>query len=392
MSTAVEIAALSTRRSSSSSDTSQGGGVKPNKDKSPKKSTSLPSETVEYLKAWMMSPEHVAHPYPTEQEKAQIMAETGIELKQLTNWFVNNRKRYWKPRVEARLQQQAHAVAAASVVAHHQAPNVSAPQQHLPQVPHFIEASPSIAQGRPLTAVNPDNFSGSFPIPAVQSNNTHRTVSEASSSASERDDLSDEENEVIDELDKTTGIITRSEAVDVHILRPTAGGPPAIEDVTILGSVPTTRVMRTYPNCMMMYRFPQEILTDRKKVQSRRDSEIVRIKKHYLKNFLTQVLPAAMCVQPPLPPPTVTAVPVPPQLTTTPILKPAPVSPAPPVVLKRKRDDQEAPTVSLHMTRRPKYDKENPLLWRTACALARDIHDDSLPSLEEAAHLFGFAS
>lgn len=79
-----------------------------------RKSSSLPSETVEYLKAWMMSPEHIAHPYPTEPEKAKIMADTGIEMKQLTNWFVNNRKRYWKPRVEARLQQQAQAAAAAA--------------------------------------------------------------------------------------------------------------------------------------------------------------------------------------------------------------------------------------------------------------------------------------
>mmetsp|Transcript_1488 Transcript_1488/g.3175 ORF Transcript_1488/g.3175 Transcript_1488/m.3175 type:complete len:255 (-) Transcript_1488:428-1192(-) len=71
-----------------------------------RKSTSLPTETVDYLKAWMMSPEHIEHPYPTEKEKAQIMADTGIGLKPLTNWFVNNRKRYWKPRVEARLQKQ----------------------------------------------------------------------------------------------------------------------------------------------------------------------------------------------------------------------------------------------------------------------------------------------
>ena len=82
-----------------------------------KKSSSLPPDTVEYLKKWMMSPEHIAHPYPTEKEKAQIMADTGIELKQLTNWFVNNRKRYWKPRVEARLQQQAHAQNAVTAVA-----------------------------------------------------------------------------------------------------------------------------------------------------------------------------------------------------------------------------------------------------------------------------------
>jgi 2-polyprenyl-3-methyl-5-hydroxy-6-metoxy-1,4-benzoquinol methylase len=65
---------------------------------------SLPQETVDYLKAWMMSPEHISHPYLREQEKAEIMAETGIELKQLMKWFANNRKRYWKPRVEAKLQ------------------------------------------------------------------------------------------------------------------------------------------------------------------------------------------------------------------------------------------------------------------------------------------------
>ena len=78
-----------------------------------RKSTVLPRSTVDYLKNWMMSPEHIAHPYPTEKEKAEIMVDTGIELKQLTNWFVNNRKRFWKPRVEARLQQQiqAHTVA-----------------------------------------------------------------------------------------------------------------------------------------------------------------------------------------------------------------------------------------------------------------------------------------
>lgn len=65
-----------------------------------KKKTALSNYAVEYLKAWMMSPDHIEHPYPTEDEKVRIMKETNIELKQLTNWFVNNRKRYWKPKVE----------------------------------------------------------------------------------------------------------------------------------------------------------------------------------------------------------------------------------------------------------------------------------------------------
>lgn len=82
-----------------------------------RKSTVLPRSTVDYLKNWMMSPEHIAHPYPTEKEKSEIMAATGIELKQLTNWFVNNRKRFWKPRVEARLQQQLQAQTTAVSIA-----------------------------------------------------------------------------------------------------------------------------------------------------------------------------------------------------------------------------------------------------------------------------------
>mmetsp|Transcript_10647 Transcript_10647/g.23520 ORF Transcript_10647/g.23520 Transcript_10647/m.23520 type:complete len:564 (-) Transcript_10647:429-2120(-) len=71
----------------------------------PKKKTALSSYAVEYLKAWMMSPDHIEHPYPTEDEKVKIMKDTSIELKQLTNWFVNNRKRYWKPKVEEMRQQ-----------------------------------------------------------------------------------------------------------------------------------------------------------------------------------------------------------------------------------------------------------------------------------------------
>jgi hypothetical protein len=71
-------------------------------------SSSLPSETVEYLKAWILSTEHIIYPYPTDQEKAKIMQDTGIELEQLTNWFAHDRKIYW-PQVEARLQGKPYA-------------------------------------------------------------------------------------------------------------------------------------------------------------------------------------------------------------------------------------------------------------------------------------------
>lgn len=67
---------------------------------SSKKKTALSQHAVQYLKNWLLSPAHIEHPYPTEEQKIKIMEETGIEIKQLTNWFVNNRKRYWKPKVE----------------------------------------------------------------------------------------------------------------------------------------------------------------------------------------------------------------------------------------------------------------------------------------------------
>jgi len=70
------------------------------------RSNSLPCHVVEYLKNWLMSPEHINHPYPSESEKGRMVADTGIEIKRLNNWFVNNRIRFWKPRFEAMQKQQ----------------------------------------------------------------------------------------------------------------------------------------------------------------------------------------------------------------------------------------------------------------------------------------------
>lgn len=97
--------ASATHLHSSSSSTQVREIVLKNSKGHPKKKTALSSYAVEYLKAWMMSPDHIEHPYPTEDEKVKIMKDTSIELKQLTNWFVNNRKRYWKPKVEEMRQQ-----------------------------------------------------------------------------------------------------------------------------------------------------------------------------------------------------------------------------------------------------------------------------------------------
>uniref|UniRef100_A0A7S3JSG6 RING-type domain-containing protein n=1 Tax=Aureoumbra lagunensis TaxID=44058 RepID=A0A7S3JSG6_9STRA len=65
----------------------------------------LPAHAVAILKAWLVSPEHFHHPYPTAQDQAELMAQTGIDKKQLKNWFTNARRRIWKPLVKHKLMQ-----------------------------------------------------------------------------------------------------------------------------------------------------------------------------------------------------------------------------------------------------------------------------------------------
>ncbi|XP_043701004.1 homeobox protein HD1 [Telopea speciosissima] len=53
----------------------------------------LPGDTTSVLKNWWQ--EHSKWPYPTEDDKAKLVEETGLQLKQINNWFINQRKRNW---------------------------------------------------------------------------------------------------------------------------------------------------------------------------------------------------------------------------------------------------------------------------------------------------------
>ncbi|WOL13913.1 homeobox protein knotted-1-like 13 [Canna indica] len=54
----------------------------------------LPGDTTTLLKAWWQS--HSKWPYPTEDDKARLVQQTGLQLKQINNWFINQRKRNWQ--------------------------------------------------------------------------------------------------------------------------------------------------------------------------------------------------------------------------------------------------------------------------------------------------------
>ncbi|KAL9636477.1 MAG: hypothetical protein Q9164_002799 [Protoblastenia rupestris] len=51
----------------------------------------LPKWATDCLKHWFF--DHIAHPYPTEQEKQDLCKVTGLGMTQLSNWFINARRR-----------------------------------------------------------------------------------------------------------------------------------------------------------------------------------------------------------------------------------------------------------------------------------------------------------
>ena len=299
----------------------------------------------------MMHPDHISHPYPTDQEKASIMADTGIELKQLTNWFVNNRKRYWKPRVEAaaagtptkqhvagggapvgnqtKIQvnsscppsvaassgstssaslsldstyldelhwQQEEAAAVAAVAALHQAQpediDASAAADHDDQEEQLLQDDPhTISEGSGSSCADTDDDDS-------HDDSYQSRRRDSSSNLSQMYDSSSQS------ITSSTSIMTaegyrRHEEVDIYILRPehptTSSNKessidplllPTIRDLTIKSSAPKERILAVY-KCPITYTIPFDMENDKRRVQSRRDGEVLRAKKYYLKLFLT---------------------------------------------------------------------------------------------------------
>ncbi|KAJ8753491.1 hypothetical protein K2173_022732 [Erythroxylum novogranatense] len=60
-----------------------------------KKNGKLPKEARQLLLNWWNI--HYKWPYPTEADKLALADVTGLDQKQINNWFINQRKRHWKP-------------------------------------------------------------------------------------------------------------------------------------------------------------------------------------------------------------------------------------------------------------------------------------------------------
>ncbi|KAA3489030.1 homeobox protein SBH1-like isoform X1 [Gossypium australe] len=55
----------------------------------------LPKEARQKLLDWWTR--HYKWPYPSESQKLALAESTGLDQKQINNWFINQRKRHWKP-------------------------------------------------------------------------------------------------------------------------------------------------------------------------------------------------------------------------------------------------------------------------------------------------------
>ncbi|KAB1202105.1 Homeobox protein knotted-1-like 1 [Morella rubra] len=66
-----------------------------------KKRGKLPKDARMALMDWWNT--HCRWPYPTEEEKLKLSERTGLDQKQINNWFINQRKRHWKPTEDMRL-------------------------------------------------------------------------------------------------------------------------------------------------------------------------------------------------------------------------------------------------------------------------------------------------
>jgi len=69
-----------------------------------KRRGNLPKAATNILKKWLF--DHLFHPYPTEEEKTGLSMQTGLTLNQISNWFINARRRILQPMLESVRQQQ----------------------------------------------------------------------------------------------------------------------------------------------------------------------------------------------------------------------------------------------------------------------------------------------
>ncbi|KAG0212526.1 hypothetical protein BGX28_006124 [Mortierella sp. GBA30] len=60
-----------------------------------KRRGNLPKSVTSVLKSWLV--QNAIHPYPTEEEKMRLSEATQLSMNQISNWFINARRRILQP-------------------------------------------------------------------------------------------------------------------------------------------------------------------------------------------------------------------------------------------------------------------------------------------------------
>uniref|UniRef100_A0A4X2LWK6 Meis homeobox 3 n=1 Tax=Vombatus ursinus TaxID=29139 RepID=A0A4X2LWK6_VOMUR len=63
-----------------------------------KKRGIFPKVATNIMRAWLF--QHLAHPYPSEEQKKQLAQDTGLTILQVNNWFINARRRIVQPMID----------------------------------------------------------------------------------------------------------------------------------------------------------------------------------------------------------------------------------------------------------------------------------------------------
>lgn len=69
----------------------------------------LPKNVTAFLRNWLV--QHKKHPYPTEDEKIELARRTSLTVNQISNWFINARRRILQPILRNEQMHAASAVA-----------------------------------------------------------------------------------------------------------------------------------------------------------------------------------------------------------------------------------------------------------------------------------------
>ncbi|KAF4794793.1 Homeobox protein PKNOX2 [Turdus rufiventris] len=159
--------------------------------KSKNKRGVLPKHATNIMRSWLF--QHLMHPYPTEDEKRQIAAQTNLTLLQVNNWFINARRRILQPMLDA--SNPDPAPKAKKIKSQHR------PTQSMDNLQPLSSATATMAMQQAMLAAHDDSLDGT----------------EEEEEDEEDEDEMEEEEEEEEELEEEPGGLPAAPGADLGL-------------------------------------------------------------------------------------------------------------------------------------------------------------------------------